>query len=84
MGQYTRSMSEKAFLNVLIDTSVWSLALRRSPQNLNLPEKASELTEIIPESRARVIGLIGQELLSGIKNPAQLETLKEIDRYPGL
>jgi hypothetical protein len=52
-------------VNVQIDTSVWSLALRRSSRNLNLLEKtiASELAELIHEGRARVIGLIRQELL---------------------
>jgi hypothetical protein len=36
-------------VNVLVDTSVWSLALRRSPHNLNAMEKivVAELTELI-------------------------------------
>jgi predicted nucleic acid-binding protein len=58
------------------------LALRRFSRNLNLLEKtiASELAELIHEGRARVIGLIRQELLCGIKNPAQFARLKEILR----
>jgi predicted nucleic acid-binding protein len=69
-------------VNVLIDTSIWSLALRRKPQNLNAPEAAvvSELTNLIDEGRARIIGLVRQELLSGIKNPGQFEKLREILR----
>jgi predicted nucleic acid-binding protein len=69
-------------VNVLVDTSVWSLALRRSPINLNATEKAlvEELAELIKEGRARIIGLVRQELLSGIKSPAQFSRLSEILR----
>jgi Arc/MetJ family transcription regulator len=61
------------------------LALRRKIQDLNAAEKASvaELTELIEEGRARIIGLIRQELLSGIKNSAQYEKLRA-DRHVGL
>jgi predicted nucleic acid-binding protein len=69
-------------VNVLVDTSVWSLALRRSPVHLNATEKASveELAELINEGRARIIGLVRQELLSGIKSGAQFSKLSEILR----
>jgi predicted nucleic acid-binding protein len=65
-------------VNTIVDTSVWSLALRRKVQDLNAAEKASvaELTEVIKEGRARIIGSIRQELLSGIKNSAQYEKLR--------
>lgn len=65
-------------MNTLVDTSVWSLALRRKPRDLSAPEKSTvaELTEVIQEGRARIIGLIRQELLSGIKMPAQFEKLR--------
>ena len=66
-------------MNVLVDTSVWSLALRRAPRDLNSSEKAvvAELAELIHEGRARIIGLVRQELLSGIKNPEQFKKLRE-------
>jgi hypothetical protein len=69
-------------MNVLVDTSVWSLALRRSAQNLNSSEKAvvTELTELINEGRVKMIGLIRQELLSGIKHSAQFVKLRDILR----
>ncbi len=35
-----------------------------------------ELTELVTEGRARLIGLIRQEILSGIRNPAQFEKLR--------
>ena len=65
-------------MNTIVDTSVWSLALRRKVQDLNAAEKATvaELTELIKERRARIIGLIRQELLSGIKTSLQYEKLR--------
>lgn len=69
-------------MNVLVDTSVWSLALRRKASDLNTQEAAavSELTHLIREGRARIIGLIRQELLSGIKNSSQYQKLRDILR----
>ena len=65
-------------MNVLIDTSVFSLALRRKNENLSTNERllVSELSELIREGRARLIGLIRQELLSGIKATEQYEKLR--------
>lgn len=65
-------------MNVLVDTSVWSLALRRRAQDLNARELllVRELTELVGDGRATMIGLIRQELLSGIKTPAQFEKLR--------
>ena len=65
-------------MNVLVDTSVWSLALRRKGQNLKPSERqlVEELAELIREGRARVIGLVRQELLSGIKSTDQYEKLR--------
>jgi|SRR5271170_378687 len=65
-------------MNVLIDTSVWSLALRRKNEDLSANERhlVSELSELIREGRARVIGLVRQELLSGIRATEQYEKLR--------
>jgi predicted nucleic acid-binding protein len=65
-------------MNVLIDTSVFSLALRRKEESLSTNERllVAELSELIREGRARLIGLIRQELLSGIKTTEQYEKLK--------
>lgn len=72
-------------LNVLVDTSVWSLALRRKPRDL-APEEAAiatELSELVAAGRARLIGMIRQELLSGIKTLEQYERLRKTLRaYP--
>ncbi len=69
-------------MNVLVDTSIWSLALRRKAQDLNPAERAAvaELTLLIQEGRARIIGLVRQELLSGIKATSQYEKLRSVLR----
>jgi len=66
-------------MEVLVDTSVWSLALRRRPRDLNQQERllVEELEELIKPGRAAIIGIIRQELLSGIKSHAQFEQLRK-------
>jgi hypothetical protein len=65
-------------MNVLVDTSIWSLALRRKTESLNAGEKflVAELSELIREGRARLIGLVRQELLSGTKTTEHYEKLR--------
>ena len=65
-------------MKALVDTSVWSLALRRKSEVLNSAEKAvvSELAELIHEGRAAIIGPIRQELLSGIRTAEQYDRLR--------
>ena len=65
-------------MKILVDTSVWSLALRRS--GVRTPEEANlvhSLIELIDETRILMIGPIRQELLSGISSNKQFEELKE-------
>jgi len=61
-------------MKVLVDTCVWSLALRRGVSTELLIVK--ELTELISEVRVQLIGPIRQELLSGIKSKKQFDDLK--------
>lgn len=65
-------------MSVIVDTSAWSLAFRRAADRLNPQEEAivKELTALMNDGRAKIIGLIRQELLSGIKKPAQFEQLR--------
>jgi predicted nucleic acid-binding protein len=65
-------------MNTLVDTSVWSLALRRQPKDLTAAEQlvVGELADLTREGRVRIIGLIRQELLSGIRTAAQYEKLR--------
>jgi predicted nucleic acid-binding protein len=66
-------------MKVLVDTSVWSLALRR-PKNAALsPEQqivVTALADLMRDGRAVMIGAIRQELLSGIKTQAGFDALK--------
>jgi predicted nucleic acid-binding protein len=62
-------------VNVIVDTSVWSLALRRAKRlDASAPR---ELTELIQEGRVVMLGPVRQELLSGIKDKKQFDTLRE-------
>ena len=48
---------------VIVDTCIWSLAFRgKTPRNHQV---VAELTSLIKENRAKIIGLIRQEILSG-------------------
>jgi predicted nucleic acid-binding protein len=62
-------------MKVIVDTSVWSLALRRSKEVDN--EYVEELEELIKEVRAQLIGPIRQEILNGIKSEKQYKILKK-------
>ena len=66
-------------MQVLIDTSIWSLALRRQSGRLSKSETGlvASLQELIQDGRARLIGPIRQELLSGVREPAQFEKLRD-------
>jgi hypothetical protein len=68
-------------MNVLVDTPVWSLALRRStPQNSAL---VRELAELIREGRVLMLGAIRQELLSGIGQSGSFGGCeKACERFP--
>ncbi len=70
-------------MKLLVDTSVWSLSLRRrSAGALSQQEQrlVSVLANAIVEGRVGMIGPIRQELLSGIKEHSQYETLKSFLR----
>ena len=66
-------------MDILVDTSVWSLALRRRPGALNVDQKRilAELHRLVDEGRARLIGPIRQEILSGIRDSDQYERLRQ-------
>lgn len=66
-------------MKIIVDTSVWSLALRRKNTKLNNLEIqiVEELIELIKESRVVLIGPIRQEILSGIVSKPQFQKLKK-------
>lgn len=60
--------------DVIVDTCIWSLALRgKTPRDREVTEK---LTSLIKENRAKIIGLIRQEILSGYSDFARYEKLR--------
>jgi len=64
-------------MNVLVDTSVWSLAFRRArASSRGDAHVVEELAELVQEGRALLIGPIRQELLSGITDAGQLKNLR--------
>jgi predicted nucleic acid-binding protein len=70
-------------MNVLVDTSVWSLALRRAKRVDD--DAPRELAELVNEGRVIMIGPVRQELLSGIKLRAHFDKLREhLQAFPDL
>lgn len=63
-------------MNVLVDTCIWSLALRRKSVSHN--DKIIELfRELIDEVRVQIIGPIRQEILSGIPDIENFNKLRQ-------
>jgi len=61
-------------MRVLVDTSVWSLALRRSKHARH--REAEELRRLVAAHRVEIIGPIRQELLSGVRDQPQFDQLE--------
>ena len=61
-------------MNVIVDTSIWSEALRRRSPDSKIIKL---LTDLIQEHRVVLIGPIRQELLSGISDYKKFHLLKE-------
>jgi len=65
--------------DVLVDTCIWSLALRgKSPRDIAVTK---ELTRLIHAEKAKIIGPIRQEVLSGYSDFRQYSKLKDKLRY---
>jgi predicted nucleic acid-binding protein len=62
-------------MTVLVDTTVWSLMLRRRQGSPSA--EARELEQLIREGEAGIIGPVRQELLSGVKGARQFEKLRQ-------
>lgn len=66
---------------VIIDTCIWSLALRG--KTLRNKKIAEELTILINENRAKIIGPIRQEVLSGYSDFSRYEKLRnKLQSFP--
>jgi predicted nucleic acid-binding protein len=66
-------------VTVLVDTTIWSLALRRRAHQLSLAEKrlVEEWADLVTSGRVALIGPVHQEVLSGIRGDEAFEALHE-------
>jgi len=60
-------------MTTLVDTPIWSLAFRRKTASDPL---AKHLADLINRSEAAIIGIVRQELLSGIRDPAEFSKVR--------
>jgi predicted nucleic acid-binding protein len=66
-------------VKLLVDTSAWSFALRRKNTTSLSPDeekRKAELVQAIQDGRVAMLGLLRQELLSGIKEKTQFDKVK--------
>ena len=72
---------------ILVDTSIWSLALRRRSAALSAEEHrlVEEWTRLVTEGLATLIGPIRQEILSGVRRPEVFQKLRQaLSDFPHL
>jgi predicted nucleic acid-binding protein len=63
---------------IFVDTCVWSLAFRRSNTNLAIKEVVQLQTLLSQDVPVAVAGIVLQELLSGLREEAQIKRLKTV------
>jgi predicted nucleic acid-binding protein len=66
-------------MKVIVDTPVWSLALRRRKATLSQIDRrvVDEWSGLVSQFSVTLIGPIRQEVLSGIRDQAAFEKLRE-------
>ena len=70
-------------MKIIVDTSIWSLALRRKKQFQDAA--VQELQRLIKEHQVQMIGPIRQEILSGIRSESQFRKLqKHLESFPDI
>lgn len=64
---------------ILVDTTIWSLALRRRPGDLSELERGlvAEWARLVRRGEAALIGPIRQEVLSGIRDEKAFAAIRE-------
>jgi predicted nucleic acid-binding protein len=63
-------------MKVVVDTSVWSLALRRNTPANAMPV-VNLLRDLITDGRGAMLGAVRQEVLSGIRHAEQFTRLRD-------
>lgn len=74
-------------MRILIDTNIWSLALRRRQGALSNAEQAAVIRwrGLVNDGNALLLGLVRQEVLSGIRHLEQFEKLRnQLREWPDL
>ena len=70
-------------MKVIVDTSVWSLVLRRDRDDS--PSPVQELRHLIRDHRVQMMGPLRQEILSGIRSKSQFKKLRQhLQSFPDL
>ncbi len=68
-------------MRVIVDTSVWSLALRR--RNREEAPETIALSALISDGRVVLLGAVRQEILSGVRHIEQFDRLRSaLDPFP--
>lgn len=64
---------------ILVDTPMWSLALRRRAADLSATEQSLTRTlyELVSHHRVQLLGSTRQEVLSGIREPSQFHRIRD-------
>lgn len=64
---------------VLVDTTIWSLALRRRSRSLNQQEQrlVQEWVRLVRSGEAALVGPVRQEILSGIRTPEAFTAIRQ-------
>lgn len=69
-------------MKVIVDTTIWSLALRRRSTDLAADERrlVAEWAELVKEGRVGLLGIVRQEVLSGIPDGSAARRLRDVLR----
>src|SRR5438105_3129237 len=67
-------------MKVIVDTPIWSALLRR-PQESSHQSLLQELQNLVAANRVVLLGPIRQEILSGIRQPAHFERVRQHLRH---
>jgi predicted nucleic acid-binding protein len=72
-------MPRTVYSRVVVDTSIWSLAVRRRAGQLSTSERALVLNwkDLARDNLAVLIGPVRQEILTGIRDAGQFERLRD-------
>jgi predicted nucleic acid-binding protein len=66
-------------VSVLIDTPIWSLALRRKQPD---PQVTEQLRRLLKNNQARLLGLVRLEVLAGLRPPSFAQVRDELRILP--